>query len=282
MRHYLLHKVSLQFIFNSAVLPALLVGWPLTVAAHDTWLMPSTFLQNAHPGAETTTVLPGTGDFYPQPDFLTPSDRIKTLACAEANAPLQASLEDNKRLGFQLKVKLKQSDASAHCVVQLEREFIELEAEKVDLYLNDIHAQAAIRKRWATMQAKRIPWREHYTKTARAELRPSLSDQPTVDKKQVPPAELMAANSKQKLKIGLNAQFKLLHRGKPLAGQPIQWISGRDGQKGWLRSDSNGLVSVALIEPGAWMLRGTIIRPGKAGEFESDFFTLVFLVPEDM
>lgn len=276
MRHFLLHKVSLQFIFIFSTL----LGWHITSAAHDTWLMPARFLQNVHPGVETATLLPGTGDFFPKPDFLTPSDRIQTLICTEANAPIQAALEDHKKLGFQVKVKLNQADAPASCVVKLEREFIELEAAKVDLYLDDIQAQPAIRKHWAAMQAKNIPWREHYTKIARAELRASLSNQPTVDNKQVLPAELMAVHSNQELKVGTSAQFKLLHRGKPLAGQPIQWISGQQGQRGWLRSDSKGLVSVPLIEPGAWMLRGTIIRPGKLGEFESDFFTLVFLVPE--
>lgn len=278
MRHYLLHKVSLRLIFISLSV----LGWQRPVAAHDTWLMPTTFLQNVHPRMGTATLLPGTGDFFPQPDFLTPSDRIQTLICTESNAPTQATLEDNKKLGFQVKVNLNQADAPASCVVKLEREFLELEAEKVNLYLDDIQAQPAIRKRWAAMQAKNIPWREHYTKIARAELRASLSNQPTVDNKQVLPAELMAVHSNQELKVGTSAQFKLLHRGKPSAGQPIQWISGQQGQRGWLRSDSKGLVSVPLIEPGAWMLRGTIIRPGKPGEFESDFFTLVFLVPESI
>lgn len=276
MRHYLLHKVSSRLIFSLL----LVFGLQTAGFAHDSWLMPMPFLHKSHVGIETTTLLPGTGDFFPNPEFVTPSDRIEALACSEAGKPAQANLEDNSKLGFQIKVALTQANVAASCVVQLEREFIELKPEKVDVYLDDIQASPKIRQRWKKMRVSGQPWKERYTKTARAELRSILNNQPSIANNTHQPSEIFALKAGASLKQGQTVDFLLNHHGKPLANQPIQWISGESEQRGWLRSNAKGVIKLPLIHSGSWMLRGTIIRLGNSGEIESDFFTLVFLVPE--
>ncbi|MDH4396296.1 MAG: DUF4198 domain-containing protein [Limnobacter sp.] len=281
MRHYLSHKVSSRLIFIVVVT----LGLPIHCFAHDTWLMPRHTVSAGDTGLPNAMVLlPGTGDFFPRPDFLTPKDRIETIQCAQVNQPVAHDLQHNPVLGFQIAIdpepmtnpRTQPSKVPTFCTIKLEREYIELDLEKVAPYLDDIAANAKVRKAWAYMQSKGMIWKENYTKIARVELGGTLSNQPS---KQIGQhTEIVSALPEQQLKRGKAAQFVLLHRGKPLAGHPVQWVGSANGQRGWLKTNSKGMVSVPIDARGDWMLRGTVIKLAKDETFESDFFTLVFAV----
>lgn len=253
---------------------------PAEAYSHDTWLIPKFGL----PGH--ALLLPGTGDFFPKPDFLTPKDRIEAIECNQDGAPISHRLDDNSVLGFQIALDLPATLNSTFCTLKLEREYIELDPEKVRLYLDDIAASPTLREKWQRMKKQGKTWRENYTKIARVEFGKTLSNhsaQFNADKpsKQIfePHAEIVSVHSSKAPALGKSTQFVLLHRGKPYPNQPVQWISSADGQKGWLRTNAKGIVTVPIQSSGHWMLRGTILRLQADQTFESDFFTLVFNVP---
>lgn len=268
MRQYLLHKVSSRLIFTLVFT----LGLSLNCFAHDTWLMPRYAVNAGDTGLSNQIVLlPGTGDFFPKPDFLTPSDRIETSECRQGKRHITHQIQDNTVLGFQIALN-SAPQAQLFCTIRLEREYIELDLDKVAPYLDDIAANHSLRKKWASMQSKGMIWKENYTKTARVELGDTLSNK--VSKH----TEILSALPAQRLKRGKPAKFVLLHLGKPLAGQPVQWVSSENGQRAWLRTNAEGIVSVPIDALGHWMLRGTVIKQTTAQTFESHFFTLVFAV----
>lgn len=282
MRHYLARKVSSRLIITFVF--TLSAVWPCY--AHDTWLMPIPSPTNQPlTDARPRVLVPGTGDFFPRPDFLTPSDRIEATDCRDAEQVFSHQLQDNPVLGFQIELNQAASSNPTFCSLKLEREYIELDLDKVPVYLDDISASTTLRKEWMRRKTQGNIWKEYYTKTARVELSDTLSHQATgvsadavIARSFGPHAEILSAKAGQKLKPGQSGQFVLLHKGQPLPNQPVEWINGDTGQRGWLKTNAKGTVSVPIQASGLWMLRGTIIRFVKNQPFESDFFTLVFRV----
>lgn len=250
--------------------------------AHDTWLLPKAALAGAYkltPGLQI--LLPGTGDFFPKADFQTLKERLETTQCREAGEARPHAVQENSRLGFQIGVKLQSASSPASCSASLRREYIELSEEPVGHYLDDIHATPAIRAHWSGLKAKGWVWRELYSKTARVELRPTLDTHSGGGI-----VEILAAQGNQPAAQGQTTTWRLLHAGKPLGFQWVQWIDGQ-GKKGWLQSNAAGELSLKLDNTGLWMLRGTVIRiqtpplrdaDGEEADFLSDFFTTVFWV----
>jgi hypothetical protein len=145
---------------------------------------------------------------------------------------------------------------------------IALSPAKVDEYLAEIEATAAVRAAYAALPVPRA-WNELYTKHAKA----LVCVAPCRD------AAAALAPAGQALEFvagdtGLQ-RFVLLAAGKPLAGQPVQLVDPA-GKVVRVRTDAAGAVSVAATTRQPWLLATTILRPPATtgAPFTSDFAML--------
>lgn len=178
-----------------------------------------------------------------------------------------------------LRVRTSQpADAPLACWAQTRPQAVELTAAQVETYLREIGAPAAVHAQWAAMRAAGHGWRERFTKYARIE----KSGRATPDEMQalrVPTGRGLeivpvgAADSR----IGRPFAVRVLQDGKPLAAQPIHFVSDRSPLGIWRHTDADGVASFQFPFTGKWMLRtNRLLAPqAPAGEWRGLFSTLV-------
>ncbi len=75
--------------------------------------------------------------------------------------------------------------------------------------------------------------------------------------------------------------LRVLRQGRPLAQFAVELVHAGSGLGFWLLTDAEGRARVAVPLPGAWLLRGTDLRPhpSRPDAWQSDFVTVAFGVP---
>ena len=247
-------------------LHCLLVGLAFagSAFAHDTWFEPL-------PGG---TIALGTGNRFPVTELAVDDKFFAKRGCVTADGTARAL----EKLRFTDKATLlrpKGNSVALTCFVQLDPFEIDLPADKIEIYFKEIRPSAAVLAAWADLEARGLPFKERYTKSARIDVGADASSQPTgtaMDALRVSPRGALTVDSE--------AVFQVLLDGKPLPDFPVELINERSPIGLWHRTDAEGRIRAKLPLPGRWLLRGTELKlsPADATRWESQFITYAFEV----
>jgi hypothetical protein len=237
--------------------------------AHDTWfaLQPA-----AADGAQRLAL--GTGDRFPVQEFTLTMAQLSVHGCRAGTepAPLQFAADTPSAL------RLRAGSGASSCWAQSVPFEIELESDKIAIYLKEINAPQAVRDAWAGMQARGLPWKERYSKHARIELTaPAPLAAAPVDAMAM---DVLLDGPRRVLRAGDELRLQVLRDGQPLSGLAVELQNDRSTLGLWMRTDREGRVRLKLPLAGHWLLRGTDLRVSDRNpdEWESRFVTLAFQV----
>ena len=253
-----------------------LVGFMASpVWAHDTWFA----LQSRAP-AELVMAL-GTGTRFPLQEFAISGEHLQQIGCRQGETRVSvAALTDAPTLTLRA---TPAGPAPLSCGAQLKAMAIELAPDKIPVYLDEIHASAAVREAWSRMQSRGLAWNERYTKHARIELAGAAATTEASTLQARPMAmgmDVLLESGLQPTHSGEALAFQVLRDGKPLADFAVELRSADDRGAKWFKTDAQGRVRTEAPEAGRWILRGTDLRlsASRPGTWESRFVTLAFEV----
>ncbi|CAN5132602.1 hypothetical protein BH11PSE10_BH11PSE10_10620 [soil metagenome] len=260
-------------ICSSAVLALL----SHTAFAHDTW-----FEAKAQQRPGRLIMALGTGNRYPVFEYPLGLEQLSVHGCRQGGQTmaLQGMAATAKTL-----LLLTQSAGAGpvSCWAQTIPFEIELAADKIAIYLDEINASPAVRTRWAALAARGLPWREQYTKNARIEFSrgPAANAAVTAPQPSGMGMDILLASGLRPLRSGDALAFQLLRDGAALADFALELQSAEaPAAAQWLRTDNQGWLRVSAPAAGRWLLRGTDLRASasRPDEWESRFITLAFEV----
>ena len=246
-----------------------------TVArAHDTWLQPMQFIAKAGSALvfEMTSA-----DGFKGPDTAIKPDRIDHVIGrlgSEAIA-FAAPVAGEKALRFTAALA---RPGVAMVGVELKPRVLELTPDKIELYLEEIHAGEALRALWAAVPEPRH-WRESYVKHAKTFV--SVGEHAATDRTWAEPLglalEVVPERDPTALRVGDALPVRVLKNGKPLAGFTLGFVAAGETAEHVATTDAQGRASAVLDARGAWLIPGTDLRRTTAAglEWESDFTTMV-------
>ncbi len=257
---------------------ALCWAWAaLPAQAHDTWLA---WRDGAPP--DRVWLALGTGEQFPR--FSSPIERadVDGAGCRTADGhvvPLQAQRLQGAALWLQARIDAKgKADQSLGCWAQTRPRRLELTAADVQTCLHKFRAPRALVDRWASEALAGAVWIERFSKHARIERHRGGAGAPRQPSGMTVDIVIESGTPA----VGLELGVRVLHEGRPLAGQALQLLGEQVPLGLWLQTDVEGRARVRLPMAGLWLLRGTDLRaPEKAGEpWRSHFMTLAFEVAE--
>ena len=241
---------------------------------HDTWMSPSSYA--AEPGQKVTFQLTS-GMEFPKLDAAIKPERIH-------QARFRLGSEERELEKFQAGAHALQTEHSfpkpgvATLWMQLKPKEIELTDDDVAHYLDEIRAPAEVQRAWAA-QKGREKWKELYTKCAKTIL---IIGSPSAERSWADPVglalEVLPLADPTALRVGQETSFKLLRKGKPLAGIALALHVENDAGPRYATSDAEGVVRFPLEKAGPTMLATVYLRPpaGAGKPWESEFSTLTF------
>jgi hypothetical protein len=245
--------------------------------AHDTW-----FAALGAPSAAGRLLALGTGNRFPKQEFSIGHEQLAQRGCAgaggakEAPATLSALQSTASALLLRAAPAAGTPPGPMSCWAQLAAFEVDIEPAIVPLYLDEIHAEPAVRARWAAQQARGVRWHERYVKHARVEL--AAAGEAPADAPSTLAWDLRIGAAEGAVRGGTTRTFTLTHDGKAVAAQWLELVDAQGASAGWSRTDEAGRVRIALPAAGRWLLRGVALWPldQPADGWESAFFTLAF------
>lgn len=251
--------------FRSLALAGLL--WvAATAQAHDTWF------HALPPVAGAPLLALGTGNRFPAQESGVGAEFLERQGCSLKGADGRQARQPRMRPLHNIAhaLVLRAPPLAQSCWAQLVPLEVELPADKVDLYLHEVQADAALRAVWADMQSRGVPWKERYTKHARFDFVDSGAE-PTP----------MGMDIVREASANGSLSFRVLRDGQPVPGLAMEWVSDNAGVGIWRRTDAEGRVRVPALPPGRWVLRAIDLRLSttQPDRWESRFVTLAFEVP---
>jgi hypothetical protein len=261
---------------------SLLAALALPAQAHDSW-----FAALPSPRLGEVRLALGTGNQFPKLETTVGAGALVGHGCRHGSGavrPLIVTRDAAVALELRSRVLLQRGDAAGaiSCWVQMPSFEVEVMADKIGLYLDEINASTALRETWAAMRARGLPWRERYAKHARIEsfdARLAAGAAPAAAP--VPMGmDIVLEGPLAPPRAGDTLAFTVLRDGQPLAGQPVELRNDRLGVGVWLRTDARGRASVRLPFAASYLLRGVDLRAvGEPPEsWDSRFVTLAFTV----
>lgn len=246
--------------------------------AHDTW-----FSTLDAPVAGGIALALGTGNRYPQNEFNPGAVNLQQNTCRSANGKPLALLpvqEAEKHLALQA-APTADTLLPLTCWAELKPFTVDLPADKVGVYFDEIRPSAAVRAAWADMQQRGVPWSERYTKYARVEIAAPRSSEATTPAPVPMAMDIVLDMAPHTLKPRAELGFQVLRDGKPLADFPVELVSNQLRFARWTTTDKEGRARVVLPFAGGWLLRGTDLRLSEStpDSWESRFVTLAFELP---
>lgn len=235
-------------------------------AAHDTWFEPQ-------PGGGLAL---STGNRFPLSDLAVDDQYFVKSGCVSADGKARAL----EKVRFTDKATLLRSKDRVGaepltCFMQLQPFDIDLPPDKIEIYFKEVRPSDALLAAWADLKARGLPFREHYTKSARIDTGADASAQPIGTA-----MDALRVSPRGALSVGSEAVFQVLRDGKPLPDFPVELINERSPIGLWHRTDAEGRISAKLPLPGRWMLRGVDLHlaASDATRWESWFITYTFEV----
>lgn len=258
---------------------ALWVGAAMPAHAHDTWFAPL-----GAPSAGARLLALGTGNRYPVQELPIGHEQLVQRGCAGAGGAA-ATLSAVQQTASALLLRAAPSPRGAapagamSCWAQLVPFEVEIEADIVERYLDEVHAEPGVRARWAAQKARGVQWHERYVKHARVEL--AGAGQAPADAASPMAFDLRLDPAEGPLRAGSERGFTLRRDGRAQPGQWLELVDARGASGGWARTDSEGRVRFAVPAPGRWLVRGTALEPDAAApdRWRGDFVTIAFEVP---
>jgi hypothetical protein len=269
---------------GSAVL--LLVFLSSLASAHDTWFEAKTQKRSGR-----IVMALGTGNQFPLLEFPLALAALHSSGCRQGaqTMALKGMTATPKFTLMQTEAKTQNGISSPaeaiSCWAQSVPFDIEIPADKVALYFDEINPPQATRDRWAALQARGLPWLERYVKHARIEFAsPVPRAEPTPVLAPAVPSgmgmDLLIQSGLRPLRSGDALVFQVLRDAAPLADFAVELrgVSTVSGQERWLRTDAQGMVRTTAPAAGRWLLRGTDLRLAAArpDQWDSRFITLAF------
>ncbi len=253
-----------------------------SAAAHDSWfaLLPRT------DRGEVVLAL-GTGNQFPVMDTPIPLAQLAHTGCQGGGQQRAAPMRwvaDHPNAVVLRSARPVPATAALSCWAQLRPIDIEIDNATVDIYLQEVNANPAVRERWHALRARGVRWQENYTKHARIELgAPMTSAETSPPAAQAPLVSLgldLRLETPGPLRAGDTLRAQLLRDGHPLAGQPLELRSDLSPVGIWRRTDAEGRIAVTVPLAASWLLRGVELRPSQAkpDAWDSRFVTLAFEV----
>lgn len=232
-----------------------------TAQAHDTWFEPQ---------GDGTLAL-GTGTLFPKRESGIGTEYLRQHGCRRTDGrPAALAPLDNTDDALMLA-----APPDGACWMQLTPFEIDLPADKIAIYLDEVRPPKALLDAWADMHARGLPWHERYTKHARIERpgvgAPLLSDMDM---------DVLLDSRGQLPRVGQPLAFQVLRDGAPLADFAVELRSDSTRVGFWRRTDAEGRVQFQPPLPGRWILRAVDLRLSttRPDTFDSRFITLAFTV----
>ncbi len=259
-------------------LALLLALLPASAAlAHDTWFEARNQQQLNKQQPSRLLMALGTGNQFPLLEF--PMD-LRYL-------PLHGCWQDGKALALQgvamaakslLLMAQAPGTGPVSCWAQSMPFEIEIAADKIAIYLDEINPPQATRDLWAAMAARGLSWRERYVKNARIEFAGAATDKALAPQPSGMGLDVLMLSGLQAVRSGDALVFQVLRDGQPLADFAVELRGTAPGPGLWLRTDAQGTVRTTAPAPGRWLLRGTDLRiaADNPDQWDSRFITLAF------
>ena len=278
--HRLLRFATFRSTRNAVAF--MLAAFTACAHAHDTW-----FAIRAATLPGTLVMALGTGNLFPVQEFPVDAGHLREHGCRQSGQAV--ALKAFADTSASLLLSARPANAgSVTCWSELTSFEIELEPDKIDIYLDEIKASPLLRQRWASMQARGLRWRERYVKSARVEIAASVDAMaPTPAATPATPApmtmDVLLLSGLQPIRAGEPLAIQVLRDGVPLSGFAIELRGEAPGQTRWFETDAHGRAFTRAPSAGSWIWRGTDLRVSATdpGVWESRFVTLAFEVLQD-
>jgi len=261
----------------AALAVALWLGLAGSVAlAHDTWLLPAA--AQAKPGGSLALAMTS-GMAFPQEESPIRPDRIARsgVRLAGRELPLGGLKEGEKALA--LVAELGRPGVATFWL-DLHPRTLDLTAEDVEHYLEEIGAPPAVRARWQAAPEPRR-WRESYSKHVKTFVRVGAAADDRSWAEPVGSAlELVPERDPTALLAGDELVMRLLRNGAPAAGVTVGLLRAGDAKSVDRATGDDGRVTFTVAAAGWYLLRSTDLRPASGADldWESDFATMTFEV----
>ena len=253
---------------------AVLAGLATASHAHDTWLLPSR--SHASPG-DVVELAMTSGMAFPANESAIGPERLARAAVRLAGDELELSDRREDEEALSLRAPLP-SAGVATAFVELAPRTIELTAEDVAHYLEEVGAPPSVLERWrATPEQRR--WRESYRKHTKTYVRVgSAATDRSWAEPVGSPLEIVPESDPTQVPAGGSLTARLLRDGTPLAGATVALVRAGESAAVSVQTDAAGRATFSLPAAGWYLLRSTDLRPAKGPDldWESDFATLTF------
>ena len=255
----------------STLLLALMAG---AARAHDTWLLPTP--AHVKPG-EAVRLEMTSGMAFPKRESPIRADRIASQGVRLDGREMRFGDPRENKKELLLTAKLDRPGV-ATVWVDLYPRTLDLTAEDVEHYFEEIGASASVRERWQSAPEPRR-WRESYTKHVKTFVRVGT---PAGDRSWSEPVgsafELVPERDPTALHPGDELVVRLLRNGAPAVGVTVGLLRAGETKSVDRPSGEDGRVTFTIGAAGWYLLRSTDLRPAAGADldWESDFATLTF------
>ena len=245
---------------------------PTVAAAHDTWMLPVRF--EVPPGTpvqlEVTSAMR-----FPTPESAPDPARVEASSIRLGGRTASLEILGATKSILRLRGVPSQPGVATFWLASRPRT-LELKDAEVEHYLKGIGAWETAGARW--MSGGRKPWRETYVKFTKTFVRVGTAEDQSWSEPVGLGLELVPLVDPTTLHAGDNLGLQVLRDGRPVAGQAV--AAQAAGRAAELRqTDETGRVSFVTKANGAWLVKTTLVEPGRAeGEWSSRFSTLTLSV----
>ena len=258
------------FVFAIALLGVIVSA----ASAHDTWIICDPFVV---PSGRAVSVKMTSGEKFPTMDTAPEADRVAKAQWRMGDQ--SGTIADFKKEAKSLVASGKTAnDGVAVIAVEFKPKEIELNADEVSDYLEEIAAPASVRKAFEA-DGVAAGWHETYTKHAKTYVKIGSGGDASGALGPVGfNIDFLPDRDPTALKVGDTLAMKVIRGGMELESSPVFVVCGATGEATMPRTNKTGMMLVKITSPGWWMVRTTQLRHQGAGVWESDFTTMTFYV----
>jgi uncharacterized GH25 family protein len=244
--------------------------------AHDTWLIPDRFVV----ARDTLVLLDLTsGMAFPALETSIKPERLERALCRVAGHTFEVTAFSPASKSLRFKARLVEPGVATFWV-ELKPRSLQLTADKVQEYIDEIDAPRAIREAWANARRPRR-WREVYTKHSKTFVRVGELPSPRSWAEPVGMRlEIVPERDPTALRVGDEFPVRVFKDGAPMAGFPLGIVFEGSSKGRIEKTNAEGRVTFRLDRKGRCLLRGTDLRKAsQAGvDWESDFTTMTIRI----
>ena len=242
--------------------------------AHDTWIISDPAVV---PSGRMLFVRMSNGEKFPTAESAPAAERIAHAQWRIGNerGTITDFKQDEKELVAGGRVT---TDGIAVVAVEFNPKELQLTAEQVSEYLEEIAAPASVRRAYEE-DGVAAGWHETFTKHAKTYVRVGSGGDASGALGPVGfSIDFLPDSDPTALKVGDTLAMKVIRGGDELESSPVFVVCGDTGETTMPRTNKAGMMLVKITSPGWWMVRTTQLRRQSAGKWESDFTTMTFHV----